>query len=141
MSTCVANTLKKLNKLCYNQETRYLLNYLTLEIKDPEINKTIVEKRSHNYSIILFPTLLLIQIAMLIYTINQSFIKNNRQPMVIITSIVIFLIAIISRILIWAGKAQYIMYLSISYFWISVIIVVLAYEEKLPSFLENNKKQ
>ena len=61
--------------------------------------------------------------------------------MAIITTIVLFLIAIISRILIWAGKGQYIMYLSITYFWISVIIVVLAYEQKLPTFLENTKKQ
>lgn len=60
--------------------------------------------------------------------------------MVTILSFVILLIVICSRILIRIGRAELNNYISTPYLWLCAIGAVLVYDNKLPKFLDDERK-
>jgi len=70
MKAKIAALWKKLKKKMYSKETGYLLNYLTLHVKNEEIRKSINEHRANLIFRIYWPIVVLMTGTFLLSVIN-----------------------------------------------------------------------
>ena len=118
--------LKKLNKKIYSKETSYLLNYVTLHIKNQEIKQAIDEHRTNLIYRIYWPIVCLCVGTFILNVITFHLIKIG-HPFLVVTGSCIVLIAILLTIFKKIQKKNLSRYLLIPYFMIAGIGTSLVY--------------
>ena len=74
------------NRFCYRAETRYMLNHLTLGVRDPAIKKEVLEYQTKQIRNLIF-TLHFFALLMLAAQINQYFFTDEGHPLRLILSV------------------------------------------------------
>jgi hypothetical protein len=119
-------------KHLYHEETGFLLNYLTLKIDDPAIERELVLHRGAQFTRIVTPTTIF-SILSLLSTIYSLYVQKSGNPMMIVTGILTILFMFLLQILVRIGKPEYCMMLAVPYLLIHAVGSVCAYKEWAPA--------
>jgi hypothetical protein len=117
---------KKLCKKMYNKETRYLLNYVTLHVKNKEIRQAIYEHQSNLIYRIYWPIVILSVGTFLLSVVNCYLLKIG-HPFLMVTGACITFIAILFTIFKKIKRTDLGRYLLVPYFMIAGIGTSLVY--------------
>jgi hypothetical protein len=119
-------------KHLYHEETGFLLNYLTLTIDDPSIERELVLHRGAQFKRIVTPTTIF-SLLSLLSTIYSFFVQKSGNPMMIVTGILTILCMLFLQLLVRLGKAEYCVHLAVPYLLIHAVGSVCAYKEWEPA--------
>ena len=127
--------LRKLYKrFAYRKETFYLLNYLTLGVKDPEIRREINEYRSRQLNRVC--TLFLgLSILTQLMVYNEYFRKKEGHPLMLIVSFLVLFDVAGLKIALTIGRFGIALFFIYSYYFIWLVTNFLVYTDSLPSWL------
>ena len=134
MSFNLRRFFQRLHRKLYRKETNYILNYLTLQVKDQEIKKAIFEHRIKQIYKIYWP-LVVVTVISFIGSIFNQFVFKNGHPFLIVSAACVLFMILILTILKYIGKAELCIYLPFPFFLIAAITTSLVYTNKLPEIL------
>ncbi len=126
MKTLMSTCWKKLKKNMYSKETGYQLNYLTLNVKNEEIMKSIDQHRANLIYRIYWPIMGLMVGTFLLSIINCYLLKIG-HPFLMVTGACIVCIAILLTIFKKIKRTDLGRYLLLPYFLIAGIGTSLVY--------------
>lgn len=128
--------LRKLYKrFAYRKETFYLLNYLTLGVKDSDIKREINEYRRRQLDRVCTLFLVLsISIQMMVY--NDYFRKKEGHPLMLIVSLLVLFDMAGLKIALTIGRFGVALFFVYNYYFIWLVTTYLVYSGSLPSWLQ-----
>ena len=105
-----------LKKRCYDEETGFLLNYVTLVISEPEIKKQLFNHKGEQFKRIIWPITVSLVLSFLQTVYDLYFLKTG-HPIWIVTASLDLLLLVFFWILIKKNKAPYCSVGAIAYFF------------------------
>ena len=84
----MSHLLKNLRAKAYSQETYGLLNYYTLEIKDPEIDQTLSKNRAANFDRLFAPMVVVVLIQFFVRLMTWMYNRSNPKKESYIASVI-----------------------------------------------------
>ena len=129
------------NRFCYKAETQYLLNHLTLSVRDPAIKKEVLKYQLKQIKNLIVP-MHIIAVLMIITNFFQFFVKGEGHPLMLILSVVnlLFLPALCVLDFVkrkWGLNTHVI--LLYCYFFMHSTGAALVYYDQLPAWLQGRK--
>jgi len=126
---------KKLASKINQQHTGCTLNYLTLQVRDDKINQSITKFQEDHLIRCRFFVLAFAFISLII---NLCMIKTN-HPMMLVSSAVVLVWAIVGNIQVQLGERKRLKYNIFLFTMIHVTCSTLVYQEWLPEILQGKK--
>jgi len=137
----MSRLIKSLRANAYSQETYGLLNYYTLDIKDPEIRESQEKSRASSFDRLFKPMLVLVICQFIVRLLTWMYNRSNPKKESYIASVnqsAIFLV----WILLWALlRCRWIKFAPLVVFFPPVVfgvIVNLQARQMLPDWLQDN---
>ena len=78
--------MKAYNRFCYRAETQYLLNHLTLDVRDPAIKKEALQYQTAQIRNLIL-TMFFFALLKFAATIHQNFVTGDGHPLELILSV------------------------------------------------------
>ncbi len=128
-----------LRKHLYHEETGFLLNYLTLKIDDPAIERELAVHRGNQFLRIVTPTTIF-SILSLLSTIYSLYVQKSGNPMMIVTGIITILIMLFLQILVRIGKQEYCTIVAVPYLLVHAVGSVCVYKQWTPASFDKYPK-
>ena len=123
----------------YAEETGYLLNYLTLHIKDAELTNQVSLHIGKQFERIMIPGTLIVCLGCITTCINL-FVYNSGHPINLITNGIDILFTIILWTLVKSGKSYLCRWTTVPFFFSHSMAIVCVYKDWLPDYFNRYPK-
>lgn len=84
----MSRLLKNLRAKAYSQETYGMLNYYTLDIKDPEIDETLAKNRAANFERLFVPMVVVVLCQFFVRLMTWMYNRSNPKKESYVASVV-----------------------------------------------------
>ena len=128
-----------LNRKCFDEETGYLLNYVTLIISDPELEMQVKKHRGKQFERMIWPVTFIL-VASFLSTVYKLYFTKSDHPIWMVTASLDLLVLAYFWLVIKIDKAYYCSFGAVAYFLCHSMAVVCVYKGWLPESWQSYSK-